>query len=844
MAAALLAATLGAHASGAAPAPPSREANRHRATPPAAVAAAFRGADPDRLTLLHPDLERQIDQWLRRSRYSWRQLLEGEIAVDGHSVTLDELQVFLIDEDPAIWAECYLLERTGPRAGLPWELWPYQRASMRYRGNTVHECGAEVGKTREIIALHLWQLLTQRGDWLIGAAQDGHLDSIWDELMWQVDATPALAGAIDRDKTRVKPYKKLGARNGNLGHLRPAGHDGEAFRGIHVGGRISLDEAAKIKARRVFDELYRAAMPGCEIRIYSTPDGDRTSRFFELCQASSLAPPELVPVPASTMAAASLDDQAAPTATTPQHQPQHPQHPPQHQHPHHPASSVAATEPAPTSAPASALTKPPAAPQAQQSHADALPSAAPSEVAQRVESPRSTSPGSTVAGAPQVRRFLRFRWPKTLMPAPFWSPTRRAEYLEQYGGIDSPGYQQNVLGNWGDASGAIFPWEQFAPRCVYVREYVRAAILWDASSGRYLVTADRLNPAYEPGARLGDDLDPEAATRPQPLLALCDEEIPAREADILPLLGRLFAHTLADLGGAAGVHLVGGIDVGSTDDPTEILFEQAVGERRRIVARLTLKRHDLPRQRDAILALDHLFRPSLGWGIDSGGIGSGLEHALCEGNIVAGEWRSLADRITGVVFNARRADVDESTGDALLDPSTGRERTVGYKELGTRLLESAIQRARVDYPRDPDILRQYPNQVARRVSANGERQIPRQEDHVVDADRVARIRLYELDHGPGREAPISYAVPGGARRTFGTAFDDMSPETQRRTQTPREAFWPAEPPGLAPPSVRQRASLPQAVGPRATHELGTGGMGDEANRARRARIVPPLLVST
>jgi hypothetical protein len=757
LAAAGLAAGLAAH-----PAPPVRETLRTRATPPASSARRHADPQPDRLTLLHPALEPAIDRWLRASRHSWRQLLEGSVAVGGHVVTLAELQLFLLDEDPVLWSECYLLERTGSRAGLPWELWPYQRASMRYRGNTVHECGAEVGKTREIIALHLWSLLTQRGDWLIGAAQDGHLDSIWDELLWQLDATPALGAQVDRGRTKVKPYKKLVSRTGNLGHLRPAGHDGEAFRGIHVGRRISLDEAAKIKGRRVFDELFRAAMPGAEIRIYSTPDGDRTSRFFELCQAASLAPPELVPASASRGLAG---DQAALPAEPAQPVP--------------PQSSAADVDSPADPAPAPACDT--ATNQDRQS--------------------------ATTAGAPRVegpRRFLRFRWPKTLMPEPFWSPARRLQFVEQYGGVDSPGYQQNVLGNWGDASGALFPWEQFAPRCVYVPAYVRAALLWDAPSARILVTADRLNPAYEPGARLGDDLDPEAATRPQPLLALCDDEIPVTEHRVLPLLERLFAHTLAAL--PAGSPLVGGIDVGATDDPTEILLEQVLGDRRRPVARLTLKRHDYPRLRDAILALDLLFSPSHGWGIDSGGVGSALEHSLVEGTIIGGEWRSLAGRITGVVFNARRPDLDESTGEPLLDPATGRERTVSYKELGTRLLESAIQRARVDYPRDPDILRQYPNQVARRVSANGERQIPRQEDHIVDADRVARIRLYELEHGAGRGVPLEFAVPSGAGRVASLAIGDPNPRRER----PSAAHAAGDPTAwtvVAPAETRARSAF-------------------------------------
>src|SRR5690606_31982952 len=67
-------------------------------------------------------------------------------------------------------------------------------------------------------------------------------------------------------------------------YFRPGGHDGEAFRGVHVNAFGMFDEAAKVKNKVIFSEFWRALKPGARSRIYSVPDGDRGSEFFRLTQ--------------------------------------------------------------------------------------------------------------------------------------------------------------------------------------------------------------------------------------------------------------------------------------------------------------------------------------------------------------------------------------------------------------------------------------------------------------------------------------------------------------------------------------------------------------------------------
>ena len=227
--------------------------------------------------LLHPDLPDLIDALLRRNRWSWQALERGDLKLGDQALNVDRLQWWLVNADPVLWVETNLVNKPEDGGGL-WQLFPYQRPSLRFRGHVVHQDGAEVGKSREIVGLLLWGCLAvERGSVLVGSALDGDLDEIWEEVEWQLSANPYLAGSL-RTRT-TKPYRRLTWRNGLRVLFRPAGHDGRAYRGIHVRGWLLHDEAAKVVNPRSWSEFWRAAKPGCEIRIYSVPTGDRQCTF-------------------------------------------------------------------------------------------------------------------------------------------------------------------------------------------------------------------------------------------------------------------------------------------------------------------------------------------------------------------------------------------------------------------------------------------------------------------------------------------------------------------------------------------------------------------------------------
>jgi hypothetical protein len=622
--------------------------------------------------LAHPDLEAAIDAYLRARGWSWRQLQAGECTAGGVAIGIDELQVYLIDADPVLWAECNLLDKE-KGDGTPWRFFDYQKAGARYLGDVIFECAAEVGKTRNIVAVSLWMFFGKgprpRGSQLIAGALDGNLEDIYDEQDWQLTANPHLHARVNWDKSKVKPYRKLVSIEGNQIDYRPAGNDGKAFRGVHAGLAGHLDEAAKLHERKTWGEFWRALKPWAIAALYSVPDGVTKSEFFRLCRRARaldpLAPAQRLP----GIALETPDEQAA-------------------------------------------------------------------------------------ALAGRERSFVKFRWPKALMPPPFWTDERRRGYIEQFGGEETSEYQQNVLGNWGDPASTLFPWSRFAPCLRYIPEYHELELTWSDGEATVSAVARRLNPSYEPTARPGDE--DEAALSVVPMLEVLEEQLDVAALGDFDQIEELIARVFAPL---PNRHLVGGIDCGSAGDVTEILLFERLGRRRRCVARLQLKRFPYDRQRTMIRALDELFEPSLGWGLEATGVGTALQHFLVEGE---GDW-TLADRLTGFIANANVPDVDPATGEPVVDERTGKARQISAKEFGTILLERLVQRVDLELPATRVMLEQWPQYKSRKTPSGG-RAFDNTNDHAIDATRVAIHRDHEMEHGDGADVPIAYAVPPGMSR--------------------------------------------------------------------------------
>ncbi len=631
--------------------------------------------------LLHPALPELIDALLRRNRWSWQALERGDLKLGDEVLNVDRLQWWLLNADPVLWVETNLVNKPEDGGGL-WQLFPYQRPSLRFRGHVVHQDGAEVGKSREIVGLLLWGCLAaERGSVLVGSALDGDLDEIWEEVEWQLSANPFLAASV-RART-TKPYRRLTWRNGLRVLFRPAGHDGRAYRGIHVRGWLLHDEAAKVVNPRSWSEFWRAAKPGCEIRIYSVPTGDRQCTFQRI--ADNAVPSESI-VPADTP---------------------------------------------------------------------------PLVVEQLLRPGAAATPESvrTLGRDFGNRIWVRFHWPKTIMPHPFWCEERRQEFVGFYGGPDEPGYVHNVLGLPGDPEYSLFPERLLKPALTWIPDYLSVSFRWDSRAGQLDGLSRRLNPSYpwgeegEPQTPAEDDPEEaEGGDVLQPFLTVLQDGLDISGWDRWDAERRRQAIT--DLAGffvrALPGDLTAGVDVGSAT-VTEILFERRNGLSDTLVLRIHLTGWNWYAQRDFILALDAILKPAGGWGFDATGVGRVLVDLLAPG---------LGERLSGYVFNRSTPAIDPTTGEAQLDPASGREVLISYKELGTQLIERRLHGRGLELPFDPEVRHLLANHT---YSQSGDaRRFSKLNDHLVDALRVAELRKLTADWAAVSTPPLRHAAPAGS----------------------------------------------------------------------------------
>lgn len=238
----------------------------------------------------------EFEAWLQARNWSWQKLDRGD-----YGLSLEHAVLLCTIEDPVLWAEAFLIE---PETHEPYKLWDYQKESIRsYLQDVVHQDAAEVGKTREITVLTLWTCCTGMGgrilkpSILVGAPMQVFLDDIARAIELQAGVadgatwkSPLREFWLEPTRTPYKlfRFKTLNPRHPERPsvaevHFRPAGHDGESFRGVHVNALAIMEEAAKCKAKVQWTEFYRGLMPGCKLRVYSVPDGDRTSEYHRLC---------------------------------------------------------------------------------------------------------------------------------------------------------------------------------------------------------------------------------------------------------------------------------------------------------------------------------------------------------------------------------------------------------------------------------------------------------------------------------------------------------------------------------------------------------------------------------
>lgn len=581
-----------------------------------------------------------FEWWLEQKGWAWQALDRGD-----YGLTLNEAQLLCVWEDPVLWCGAFMDEPDAP--GTPYSFWDYQIPSIRaWYQDAVHQDGAEVGKTREIIALVLWGGCTgfgmtyQAPSMLIGAPQQTHLD----EIIMAVEEAVGVAEALPDQKSilkqfwskpkkhphylmqfRVPNWKDPSKPGRGRVYFRPAGHDGVAFRGVHVNAMAIMDEAAKVQSNTCWTEFRRAKKPSCVERMYSVPDGRRDTLYYD---TTTRAIPNLAP------------------------------------------------------------------------------------------------------GKKGVRLF---HWPKTLMPAPFWSEDRRRKFIDDYGGVDSPGYQRNVLGNHGQPEDTVFPEHVIVPSLHQVPEYRALKLIAEPNNGDLFVEAYRIEMEI---TRDGNKI-PHKHILQDRVTALADyTDVREREAvrnAVRDLLRETFAPPAAD------IEIVYGGDLGYSNDPTELSIWQRTGVELRRIGRIHLKGAGYDLQCEIIYCIDELFNFRGNLGIDLGSAGVAVVQMMQTQAIYAEG--NYSDRMMGFQFSEVREAIDEDGNVIEKEDDRGNIKTVRLplKQIATDLWLRRYQKHRVVQAYDPDVVQDYLNHTAR-ASSQGDKLIySKADDHTIDADRCAML---------------------------------------------------------------------------------------------------------
>lgn len=244
-----------------------------------------------------------VEQFLAKHDLTAKRISDGRVGWPGINGALGwaDIDLLIAREDPVAWAALKMVVAKGiPNPdgtwfcspGDPVRLLPVQAQMARDKGNFLYESGSEIGKTLVLTVkvLHASDTAAGGGSIVIVGDSDLTIQPIWTSLVYQLEQNPTIGGGVAEGPNgpmmRVKPYRWMRLNNGVEIEARLVGHDGSQLRGAHASLLLVADEMAKAKNPQQWNEFWRAAMPGCEIHIYSTPDGDYASPYFAICSTA------------------------------------------------------------------------------------------------------------------------------------------------------------------------------------------------------------------------------------------------------------------------------------------------------------------------------------------------------------------------------------------------------------------------------------------------------------------------------------------------------------------------------------------------------------------------------
>lgn len=300
----------------------------------------------------------------------------------------------------------------------------------------------------------------------------------------------------------------------------------------------------------------------------------------------------------------------------------------------------------------------------------------------------------------------------TGMHRPSWSDEERESKIQLYGSRDSSDYKRNILGEHGDSSNALFVMH------------------------RLMATVD-------------DDPGSDYNVNDYYFRRISDEML--GEGDILNMIDPPGSHKQWDI-------TWGGMDVGMTDAPTEILvFGEEPDKKKssvlRLLTRIHLQRVRSSDQRAVVEFLIDFYNMNL-FTMDRGGVGFPLFQELQDGN------PRLAPRIRGFTAD-EKVVVSYDEHDEFDDPERFAVKRTA-KELGYDTLRDFVDQQRIVLPWDRQLIGEWSGQRWVRLKSStspyGTKTFSRGEFHTLDAASMAVVGRFvqgmEGEVGAGDEGPI------------------------------------------------------------------------------------------
>jgi hypothetical protein len=200
----------------------------------------------------------------------------------------NEIPYDVLIADPVLWGQAILLNRDG----TPRQYWKHQIDDLRCQSNNIiHLDGRDAGKSYNLTtdALH-FATTNYGGQGLIATPHQGHLDSLIEEMDFQIDTSQQMRALVavnkfGKLKIQRKPYYRIEFITGSILYFRPAGVYGDSFRSLHV-ERVWVDEGAWL-TEAAWKALRQCLKSGGRFRIYSTPNGLRNTTYFRLTSSNN-----------------------------------------------------------------------------------------------------------------------------------------------------------------------------------------------------------------------------------------------------------------------------------------------------------------------------------------------------------------------------------------------------------------------------------------------------------------------------------------------------------------------------------------------------------------------------